>query len=279
MQQPSDHVARLIKPYVTYAGLGFLDASFHGVRFHPHVHEEYSIGLIVAGDLCFERDRGKRYHVGAAGIAAINPGELHTGHDGGGDGWSYRNIFLPPSALRELLQDEGVEDLELTRSVINDADLTRLATQMHSAVRSPHSSRLEGETAIALFLRRLFATYGNVFRKRELKRCHTGVALCRAYIDEHASDDIRLSDLAGITGLSQFHLLRSFARECGLTPHAYQVQIRLRSGLRLLKQGLSIDVAAKQAGFHDRSHFGKALKQSWGITPGAFKRGLALDAG
>lgn len=50
---------------------------------------------------------------------------------------------------------------------------------------------------------------------------------------------ISLEVLATHCGLSRFQLIRGFARETGITPHAYLVQARLRLARRLLAEGHS----------------------------------------
>jgi AraC-like DNA-binding protein len=59
---------------------------------------------------------------------------------------------------------------------------------------------------------------------------------------------------SGTIGVSRFQLLLGFAREVGITPHAYLVQRRVRVVRRLLAAGRSPVDAALLAGFADQSH-------------------------
>jgi AraC-like DNA-binding protein len=83
-----------------------------------------------------------------------------------------------------------------------------------------------------------------------------------------------LAELAGLSGVSRFQLLRGFAREIGTTPHAYLVQHKVRLARRLLATGRSPADAALQAGFADQSHMTRAFVRQFGITPGRYKAAI-----
>jgi AraC-like DNA-binding protein len=83
---------------------------------------------------------------------------------------------------------------------------------------------------------------------------------------------VSLQQLARLTGLSAYHLNRSFCRKLGMPPHEYQVQARIVKAKVLLRQGRSISETASLVGFVDQSHFTRHFKRSVGITPGRFLR-------
>jgi AraC-like DNA-binding protein len=82
---------------------------------------------------------------------------------------------------------------------------------------------------------------------------------------------VTLAELAALSGVSRFQLLRGFAREIGITPHAYLVQLRVRLARRLLAQGHTPAQAALLAGFADQSHLTRAFVRQCGITPGGYR--------
>ena len=83
-----------------------------------------------------------------------------------------------------------------------------------------------------------------------------------------------LAELAALSGVSRFQLLRGFAREIGTTPHAYLVQHRVRLARRLLAAGRSAADAALLVGFADQSHMTRAFVRQFGITPGRYKAAI-----
>ncbi len=73
-------------------------------------------------------------------------------------------------------------------------------------------------------------------------------------LDSAPDSSVSLAELAALSDVSRFLLLRGFAHEIGITPHAYLVQRRVRLARRLLADGQTPAQAALQAGFADQSH-------------------------
>ena len=92
----------------------------------------------------------------------------------------------------------------------------------------------------------------------------------RQRLDDDPATDPGLDALAREAGLSRFQLLRAFARELGMTPHAYLVQRRLALARSLLDAGQPIAQAALAAGFSDQSHLTRAFRRCLGYTPAAY---------
>jgi AraC-like DNA-binding protein len=86
---------------------------------------------------------------------------------------------------------------------------------------------------------------------------------------------VTLAELAAISGVSRFQLLRGFVRDIGVTPHAYLVQLRVRLARRLLAQRHTPAQAALLAGFADQSHLTRAFVRQVGVTPGRYREALA----
>lgn len=69
-------------------GLDMLAARFAGHRYAPHVHDEYAIGLCVAGVERFSY-RGRTHLAGPGAVVVLEPGEPHTGEAAVPSGWAY----------------------------------------------------------------------------------------------------------------------------------------------------------------------------------------------
>jgi AraC family transcriptional regulator len=94
------------------------------------------------------------------------------------------------------------------------------------------------------------------------------------YIDATLAEDIKLSDLAELLGMSPFHFGRMFKQSTGISPHQYVIQQRVERAKRLLKQTdqAIIDIAL-DCGFNSHSHLSKKFRQVTGVTPREFRRG------
>ena len=96
--------------------------------------------------------------------------------------------------------------------------------------------------------------------------------LCR-YIETHPGDAPDLAELAARTGLSRFHLQRSFKAVTGVTPKEYVEICRVR----LLKQSLraagDVTTAVYDAGFGSSSRVYERADPRLGMTPKQYRRG------
>jgi AraC family transcriptional regulator len=92
------------------------------------------------------------------------------------------------------------------------------------------------------------------------------------YIYAHLEEDIRLIDLAALSGMSQFHFSLLFKRSLGTTPYQYLLQQRIERAKQLLKNSdRSIMEIALVCGFNSHSHLSKQFRQFTGITPKAYR--------
>lgn len=92
------------------------------------------------------------------------------------------------------------------------------------------------------------------------------------YINEYLDQDIRLTDLAQLLGMSQFHFSYLFKRSLGIPPYQYLLQQRIERAKQLLKQtDKSIVNIAFACGFNSHSHLSKQFRQLTGMTPKAFR--------
>ncbi|MFC7398209.1 helix-turn-helix domain-containing protein [Chelatococcus sp. GCM10030263] len=90
------------------------------------------------------------------------------------------------------------------------------------------------------------------------------------HMAQNYAEPITLKDLAGLTKLSPYQIIRAFRRELGITPHAWLIRHRVTLGTRLLKRGESIATVAFEVGFVDQTHFTRHFKRLHGETPARF---------
>jgi AraC-like DNA-binding protein len=92
----------------------------------------------------------------------------------------------------------------------------------------------------------------------------------REILEDRRNEPVTLDELARAAALSRFHLVRSFAKEYGLPPHAYQLQMRVLEACRFLRAGMPCVQVASAAGFADQSHFARHFKRIMGVAPGMY---------
>lgn len=132
-------------------------------------------------------------------------------------------------------------------------------------------SALERQGLVLGLLRVLVARYSSVTAApRKIQPEPLAVRRARDFIHANYADNVSLDDLSECSGLSPFHLLRTFRRVIGMPPHAYLRQIRVEQAKQLLAVGTPIAEAAAAAGFVDQSHLNRVFKRILGMTPGAY---------
>lgn len=83
-----------------------------------------------------------------------------------------------------------------------------------------------------------------------------------------------IEDMAWRIGISPYHMIRRFKAVCGLTPHQFQIQCRVRKAQKLLEEGQSVTEAAYAAGFCDQSHFDRCFQKIVRLTPSEYKQSV-----
>ncbi|WP_299178564.1 AraC family transcriptional regulator [uncultured Neptuniibacter sp.] len=257
-------------------GLETLSASYHRQNFSRHTHEGYTVGIIEQGAQRFLRN-GSNHVAPQDSIILVNHDEVHDGHSASEGGWTYQAIYPLPEQLQQVRHEAGLSDtgsIYFSDPVIHDPELAQLLRltfdQLHQS-----DNRLLRETLLYSALLKLMQRHGREHREiREPINSKSNLALVHSFLREHPAADISLDDLAVLSGLSTYHLIKQFKRIYGLPPHAFQIQARIRLAKNLLQQGCSLLEAALNAGFHDQSHFNRHFKRALGITPGQFLQQL-----
>lgn len=234
-------------------------------HFSRHSHDQFGLGIFTHGA------QRSWSHIGQVDAAAgnmimVNPGEIHDGVPLRGPR-SWQMVYIEPQIVTAEFED-GIraEDI-LLRPVVDDPHLRQLMLRLFREITAPGADETAIEEALLLCLLR--ATHYHRVIPPVAQRFSPAIAWAKAYLDDAPGEKISLANLAALCGISRFQLIRSFARETGMTPHAYLVQSRVRLARRLLRSGHPPAEAALMAGFADQSHLTRAFQKQFAITPGS----------
>ena len=243
-----------------------------GHRFPRHSHDQFGVGVITFGA---QRSWSGIGPVSASAGDAImsNPGEMHDGVPLYGSARGWRMIYLDPAFVRNEVADEFVGQVEMVRPVARDPLLARHFNMLFACLTAAQPDGLATEENLLRTLMCLLRRHG-MARPWSTGRSPS-VAKAVHRLDTAPATRVSLSELAALSGVSRFQLLRGFAREVGITPHAYLVQRRVCVARRLLADGQTPAQAAAQAGFADQSHMTRAFVRHLGITPGRYRTAVA----
>jgi AraC-like DNA-binding protein len=146
----------------------------------------------------------------------------------------------------------------------------RLLLDLHLKLErkaSPLEHESEYLSTIGLLIKRQEKVHSNL---KPIGKESRYVELVRDYLSCNYDENVSLSELASLTNLSSFHLLRVFRNQVGVPPHEYQTQLRVIQAGRLLRKGYSISDTALATGFFDQSHLSRNFKRITGMTPGLY---------
>jgi AraC-like DNA-binding protein len=234
-----------------------------------HMHEEYCIVLMIRGKEV-TNCRGETHTALPGDILLIDAEEVHSSQ-------SFDTEFKVFKVRQNTFKGIAADILGYTAKtpyfsefIIQDKKLYRLFLNLFGKLIG-NVSRLEQESDLVSVIGRLlerqdknrpnFETFG-----KESYR----VKSARDYLKSHYAENVSLSALASIAGLSRFYLLRVFRNQMGVPPHEYQTQVRVARARKLLRSGHSILEAALETGFFDQSHFSRNFKRITGRTPGQY---------
>ncbi len=102
-------------------------------------------------------------------------------------------------------------------------------------------------------------------------RAHPSLMRVRIKIERFYDQPLTLRELASIASLSPKYLCRAFRKAFGVTPLAYQQELRLREAQRLLSATkMSVSEIAANVGFHSVFHFSQLFHKRVGCAPTAY---------
>lgn len=266
--------ARVWRPFHP-GGPGIVCVHARGAGPVPlHAHEQ--VQLTVPLTPCRLVDSRARAHAMRPGqLAVVGAMEVH-GLSGTGGSWETLEVLLDSlTAVR--LRAAGSRARATTVDGSHDdaawhaeasATVVALVPQLRQSRRAE-----EVDDRLLSAIGRLLAGHRSSPAGGDT-RTAAGVERARAYLHAHVTEPVALDALARAAFLSKYHLVRAFARAHGLTPHAYQMQLRLARARTLIERGAAVTHATYAAGFADQSHLTRRFREYFGFTPAAYARAL-----
>jgi AraC-like DNA-binding protein len=189
----------------------------------------------------------------------IQPGKIHSGKPDEKIGWTVDTIAIKASLIEDLFG----KDVNITFPdfVVGDENMKTLFLKAFNLLNNYQAS-LENEGRLYLTLTELIDLKAVIVQKsNEKENPSEAVERATAFITKNFKEAFSLDELAQQAFISKFHLLRIFKSKTGLTPYAYQMQLRLNEARRLIFQDKSLTEIAYELGFTDQAHFTNTFKK------------------
>ena len=262
-----------------WGGIVLENYTVPAVLIPRHEHPEHFLHLVLRGNVEYQvRTRGRDLRF------TSRPGTLFLLPRGTVDEINWRGptqriaVAVHPRLLTNALDETAhVDDFELTEHWnLSDRHLSALLLEMTADLEddSP-AGRLYGESlanTLAVYLLNRYAV--RPITPVGYKGGLPGYRLKRVldFIAEKLEEDISLSQLASIAGMSPHYFSQLFKQSTGRAPHQFVLQKRIEHAKKqLCNPKSSVTDTALGAGFQSPSHFARVFREFERTTPSRFR--------
>ena len=185
------------------------------------------------------------------------------------------SVDFSPKYLSQMAQEMNISSkIELMDTVLAKKDL--LVQQLSlaflaEAEKQETASRLYSESISHTLMFHLIKNYSTAnLQEKNFAGGLSGNKLRRVtdFINDNLEQDLTLTEIAQIAGLSHFHFARAFRKTMGITPQQYITNRRIEKAKELLAESnLPIVEVGFQTGFKNQSHFTTLFRKFTSLTP------------
>jgi AraC-like DNA-binding protein len=243
-----------------------IEACFSGAAYAPHRHDAYAIGVTLAGVQSFDY-RGSARGSRPGQFVILHPDELHDGRAGDERPFHYRTAYVAPAEIQSVLAGRP---LPFVRGGVSSDPL--LGAAIHALLDDfgRPLTRLEYQDALYDLATALERATGTAQPSRIVNR--EAAIRARDFLDTRLDRPASLGELERETGHDRWQLSRDFRAMFGTSPYRYLILRRLDRARTMIHAGGRAADIALASGFADQSHFARAFKRAFGLTPGAWRR-------
>lgn len=236
----------------------------------PHTHPTLSVGAVDGGASVFSHD-GNDVPLAPGAVVWVPAGCVHACNPAPDGRWGYQMIHIDAAWADAVLDEAGrsrVRRVHVTDDAAPYALVCALNAMLFSDAGVP-----EKEAALVAFVGDMQGWLGQDAPDDGLPAAgHARLDRVTALLEDRHGDALPLAELAELAGMSRYQLIRHFRARFGMTPHAFQIDLRIQHARRLLRRGDAPADVAQQLGFADQSHFHRAFRQRVALTPRAYQR-------
>jgi AraC-like DNA-binding protein len=250
------------------SGVEALHARFVEHAYVPHSHPTWTVAVMQAGAARFEVDATKQ-RADCGELFVLEPEAVHTGMAAVPEGWGYQVLYLDPALVHDWAERDASAPRAARWVVFRDPALRSALVRMHAALAAGETGLGRDELvvgAVAALRRHLRPVPPDVRGGAE----HAAVRRAGSFLAERWDRPVALAELSSFAGLSRYELIRRFREQTGLTPHAFQTNLRIAHARTMLRAGDPIAGVAAACGFADQSHLTRTFRRAVGVTPGRF---------
>jgi AraC-like DNA-binding protein len=255
-------------------GVEALHARFVHHAYRPHSHPTWTVAVVERGAAQFTVDSAHE-RADSGELFVLEPEAVHTGMAAVPEGWQYKVLYIEPELLPAWDERDAPGPRAARWTVFRDRALRDALLRAHRAL-AEEAGGLAVDEAVVRAVDGLRPHLRPGPPRRIGGRAeHAAVRRTAAHLTERWNERVLLAELAGVAGLSRFELVRRFGAQVGLTPHAFQTNLRIGRARALLAAGRPPAEVAAECGFADQAHLTRTFRAAVGVTPGRYARAVA----
>lgn len=255
----------------TYPTRGHADGYYFDID-KGRVLNEYQLLYITEGEGIFNSAHAKDIPLKAGNLFLLFPGEWHTYHPTGKNGWKSYWIGFKGKNVDDRVKAGFLSVYKPIYHVGFSADIIRLYEEAYKRAQeeAPYSQQI-----LAGIVNHLVGLMYALERSMKLSKDHTRVDminLARLRIRESLEVDLTIQQVAEELGVSYSNFRKLFKEFTGISPALYQQDLRLQRAKELLATTtLSIKEIAYRLRFDSPDYFSSKFKIKTGKKPSEFR--------
>lgn len=236
-------------------------------------HELFSIAAVIEGSFTYRGDTGTAVMHPGAFLFGNSAAFYECGHDHSTGDRCIAFQFAPGYFAEVAASVAGSGRFRFPAPML-PATPKLLPWLVRIEARVALAERLEIDESVPRFME---AMIGAVSAATPAPVCASARDVRRIgdvlrYIELHVADALDLDTLAGVAVMSKYHFLRTFRHAVGMTPHQFLLGVRMRrAAVRLATTSEPVSAIAFEVGFGDLSTFNGRFRDTFGISPTAYR--------
>ena len=251
-----------------------------------HKHDFIELVIVLSGRSGQIID-GRRTETTVGDVFVIPRGIFHSYCDCSDDFRIVNILYVPESLSMPVLdinllpgfeaiwQNKMDEEQRYLAFHISEKDFPAILEMVQNLVNESRSrepgyqfNMLGGFMSLLGKLARIYSRDCSVSKHR-----YVNMAGVITYLNLNFRKPVTISKLCTVAGMSKASLMRNFNLATGTTPLQYQLQLRIREAVIMLRSSAkSLGEVAFEVGFSDVNYFSRQFKKITGCSPGIYRR-------
>ena len=256
-------------------------------NFMWHWHTEIELTWIISGQIEYLVN-DKRYILSEGQGLFANSNALHAGYMINNQKCHYLSVTFHPrfiygykSSILQTKYINFITENESWDSLLLSPDIpwqSLILENMKDIYRLSQDPPLDFELQIHLLLCQIWQKFYQYYCAQPVPSSQNSVRYVSrlkeiiTFLQEHASQDVSLDDVASHVNISKSECCRFFKKHMKMTIFEYLMYLRIQNSLPLLLSGESITKIAGAVGFSTPAYYGQIFRRYMGCSPSQYRQ-------